>query len=212
MIVAGHIWTDEELYILQGCIGEVPWPMVANRYNCEAAQQKYPKRTQAAIKHKCNHLGLSRICIGEWIKATTVSKSLGVSVSTVNRWIHGGKLEAKQFKTGKKGSTFYIKRLWLRRFARENPTLFGGLDFCVLFSLLDSEPLASELVEMSMPANTMQTSVLCIETGKQYKSLAQAAQSCFISRRRISHALKNSTTMAGGYHWQKLDYSPTICK
>jgi hypothetical protein len=129
---------------------------------------------------------------------------LNVSTSTVARWIHGGKLEARQFKTGKKGSTFYIKRLWLRRFAKENPKLFGGLDFYALHSLLDNELLAKELAVMLMPANTMQTSVLCVETGKRFESLSEAAAATFISRWRINYAIKNPNKMAGGYHWQKL--------
>jgi hypothetical protein len=202
--MAGYVWTKEELYILQSCVGEVPWPMVTARYNYEATQHGYAKRTWAAIKHKCDHLKLSRTCIGEWIKATTVSEMLNVSTSTVARWIHGGKLEARQFKTGKKGSTFYIKRLWLRRFAKENPRLFGGLDFYTLHSLLDNELLAKELVAMLMPANTMQTPVLCVETGKRFESLSEAATATFISRWRINYAIKNPSKMAGGYHWQKL--------
>ena len=202
--MAGNIWTSEELYILQSCVGEVPWPMIAGRYNHEAVRQGYPKRTKAAIEHKRNHLKLSRACVGEWIKATTISKVLKVSISTVNRWIHFEKLKARQFKLGKRGSIFYVKRLWLRQFARQNLKLFGGLDFHELYSLLDSEPLANEIAGMCMPANTMQTPVLCIETGKQFESLSRAAASVFISRRRISHAIKDSTKTAGGYHWQKL--------
>jgi hypothetical protein len=202
--MAGRVWTNEELYILQSCIGEVPWPMIAGKYNYEAIRQGYSKRTKAAIEHKRNHLKLSRTCIGEWIKATTIGKMLKVSISTVNRWIHCKKLKARQFKLGKKGSIFYVKRLWLRQFARQNLKLFGGLDFNELYSLLDSEPLANEIAGMHMPANAIQTPVLCIETGRQFESISKAAASVFISRRRISHAIKNSKKTAGGYHWQKL--------
>ena len=202
--MTGPTWTNEELYILQGCIGEVPWPMIASRYNHEVKQQGYPKRTKSAIEHKCNYLGLSRTCIGEWIKATVLSKTLKVSISTVNRWIHSGKLKARQFNAGRKGSIFYIKRLWVRQFARENLRLFGGLDFHELYSLLDNDLLANKITSMRMPAVTMKTSVLCIETGQQFESLSDAAASIFISRRRISCAIKDLNQTAGGYHWQKL--------
>ena len=202
--MAGPTWTSEELYILQECIGEVPWPMIASKYNHEAKQQNYPRRTRSAIEHKCNYLRLSRTCIGDWIKATVVSKTLNVSISTVNRWIHGGKLKARQFRAGKKGSIFYIKRLWLRQFARENLRLFGGLNFHELYSLLDNDLLANEITRMCMPAVTIKTSVLCIETDQQFESLSDAAASIFISRRRISCAIKDSNQIAGGYHWQKL--------
>lgn len=202
--MAGYAWTDEELYILQGCVGEVPWPMITSRYNHEATRQGYPKRTWASIKHKCNYLKLSRVCIGEWIKATVIGKTLGVSTSTVGRWIHGGKLEARQFKVGKKGSAFYVKREWLRKFARKNPRLFGGLDKCTLYSLLDSELLANELTEVLIPPSTMQVSVMCVETGKKFQSLRQASEVAFISRRRIAYAIKNPDKTAGGCHWQRL--------
>jgi hypothetical protein len=178
--------------------------MITSRYNYEATRQGYPKRTWAAIKHKCDHLKLSRVCIGEWIKATALGKTLGVSASTVARWIHGGKLEARQFKVGKKGSAFYVKRVWLRKFARENPKLFGGLDRCTLYSLLDSEVLANEIAEASIPPNTIQVPVLCVETGKRFESLRHASEAVFISRWRITYAIKNPDKTAGGYHWQRL--------
>lgn len=47
-------------------------------------------------------------------------------------------------------------------------------------------------------------SVRCIETGKVYKSLAEAGKDCGIGGENISRQIKGKTKKAGGYTWEKV--------
>jgi len=201
--MAGAYWSEEELNLLQECVGEVPWPLIESTYSKNAIQNGFNGRTLAAIKHKVYELGLSRHSVGQWIRSTTISKFLGVSNSTVVRWIRSGKLRAKQFKDGRKGSAFYVKRPWIRQFCQENPHVFSGHDVATLTSLLDSESLAQQLSSMHLPQRQSSVKVLCVETGRIFQSMHKAASAVFTSRKRISDAIKNPDQTAAGYHWRK---------
>lgn len=44
--------------------------------------------------------------------------------------------------------------------------------------------------------------VLCVETGKVYKSLSEADRQLGISFKNISNVLRGKSKTAGGYHWK----------
>ena len=207
--MSGPIWTRQELNVLQECVGDVPWPLVANSYNGHARLLGYPLRTLAAIRHKCNHLRISKHTTGEWIRVSLVCTMLGISHSTVNRWIKSNRLVAKQFAPGKKGSAFYFKRLSLRKFARANPYFFGGQSVSMLTQLLDSEYLANEIVSMNLPRPSFTKPVKCIETGKVFASMTEASRHVFISRRCIAKAIDDQSKTAANYHWES---SLSLCQ
>ena len=49
--------------------------------------------------------------------------------------------------------------------------------------------------------------VKCIETGKIYRSLTEAARDCRIGRSHIADCCVGKRTTCGGYHWEWVDNS-----
>ena len=49
--------------------------------------------------------------------------------------------------------------------------------------------------------NATSKSVICIETGKIYKSISEAARMCGVWQQNISKVLSGEMKTTGGYHW-----------
>lgn len=45
--------------------------------------------------------------------------------------------------------------------------------------------------------------IICVETGKIYESISEAARMCGLWQQNISSVLNSSTRTAGGYHWRR---------
>ena len=50
---------------------------------------------------------------------------------------------------------------------------------------------------------TTRTPIVCIETGKVYESVSEAARTCGLWQQNISKVLNSSTRTAGGFHWRR---------
>jgi carbamoylphosphate synthase small subunit len=100
--------------------------------------------------------------------------------------------------------THWISRPMLRALASRRPKVFAGLTELELTQLLDSETMAAELAAMGMQRYRRFRPVVCVETGKRYESIREAARSVYLDRTTIGHALKNNGTVAG-LHWRYAD-------
>lgn len=187
--------------MLQSMCGDMPWKMLVRQYNSAAVQHKWPTRTETALLRRCEDMKVSRWPVGEWITTGTIAEILGISAWTPRNWVKNLGLKASRF--GEKTSPFYIKRRELRRFARERPSLFSGYPESTLIQLLDSERLATEIVEMSLTPRYSKVPVVCIETGKKFSSIRSAALCNYITPETLRKALTRSNRTAAGFHWRK---------
>lgn len=63
-------------------------------------------------------------------------------------------------------------------------------------------PYHWEYVDENRPAKYGSRQIICVETGKVYQSVQQAATELNINRSSISNALRGKTKMAGEFHWE----------
>lgn len=63
----------------------------------------------------------------------------------------------------------------------------------------------SEELKEKKRINTPHKSVMCIETGEIYMSVAQASNATQIDRGSISHVCHGRYSIAGGYHWKFIE-------
>jgi DNA-binding transcriptional MerR regulator len=199
--MGGKAWKPEELETLQQLAGDVPWPRLTYLYNQGIVQRGYPKRTETAIRRKCNQLGLRVACQGEWVNAGFVCKLLDISYESVRGWILRGLLPAKRF-GDTRGNRYYFTRTDLRKLAKAHPRLFGGYDVAVLTQLLDDERIADWLASQQLPRLFQPKTVICIETGKRYKSISAAARDVYVVPKCIYDALDKPHKTSAGYHWK----------
>jgi predicted transcriptional regulator len=54
-------------------------------------------------------------------------------------------------------------------------------------------------------AEKLKKAVRCVETGKVYNSIKEAAEDVKRTPTTIVHALKGYTKTAGGYHWEYIN-------
>lgn len=195
-------WTTEEKEVLFGLVGDLPWSVACRSYNQWAIGKKYVRRTSKALYRRVNLARYSITAAGRWIDVPTIALLLGVSGETVRRWIRDKWLES--YKEGRK---YYVKRESIRSFALQHPELFNGKCRDDLLMLLDSAVLADELSKCPKAKRTgRETPILCIETGRIYRSYHVAARSHHVSRQAISHAVRRGH-LSAGFHWRRADVS-----
>jgi hypothetical protein len=193
-------WSEQELEILQSLAGDMPWPMVPRAYNTQAGTLGLPKRTSMALQRKCDDLGILRRSTGEWVTTGFVSKLMGVSYSTVQRWITNGWLPYRSYPHGKH-KQYYFTRESLRKLAMERPYLFGGQSESTLTVLFNNEFLAARIVTMELPPPWCRRPVVCVERGRRYPSVYRAAKAVYVTPQRLRQVLDTNCT-AAGYHWK----------
>lgn len=187
-------WTAEDLEALTDLAGELPWQLVVKEF-----AQRRPARSSHAMRLKAEELGLSRKPEGKYISTGLIRQLTGYSYDKIYSWIRSGKLNAVS-RSNAKNSPQYISRLNLRRFARKHPEQFGGIDQANLTMLFDSEFLASKIVEMNLPKITRETPVLCVETGRRYVSIAEAARREHVDKRGIWSAIQLGSSICGKHY------------
>lgn len=106
----------------------------------------------------------------------------------------------------KQRSRHYISISDLRKFARQYPYEFGGVDSTELFFLIEDQELVDQIKE-NYPqriklAGPMR--VRCIETGQVFPSQAQAAKHFHLYRSSLYKAIKYKKAVAG-YHFEPVD-------
>ena len=179
-------------------VGDLPWSVVCRSYNNWAVGKKYSRRSSRALHRRVNVAGYSIKATGIWIDVVTIAMLLGMDSETIRRWMRAGLID--YYLEGRK---YYVKRDNLRAFARNHPELFRNRKRDDLFLLLDCEELADQLSRSPMPLRPgREEPVLCIETGRVYRSYFAAAKSHHVSRQAISNAVRFGH-LSAGFHWQR---------
>jgi hypothetical protein len=189
-------WTAEDLEALSDLAGELPWPLVAERFN-----QRRPPRTPTAMQQKAEQLGLSMQPQGEFISIGVIKTLTGYSYEKIYNWIKIG-LPAVA-RSNAKNSPRFISRMHLRKFAKKHPEQFGGIAQSELTQLIDSEIIASKITKMQLPRLTKSYVIECVETGHRYPSIAAAAKEIFIHKKSIWNAVTNGTAVCG-LHYRRV--------
>ena len=193
----GFKWSEREEEMLFSLAGDVPFSSLVRTYHQWASTEKFQYRTAEALMHRLKKNGYSARSFGEWLDTRAVSQFLGISVFKVRYWITTGLIRGHR-----EGRRWYISRTGLRDLARRRPDLFQEQEETVLIQLLCDPTLAKELSERDerLPHGKRQR-IRCIETGRVYKSMAEAGRHVYVCGRAISKAMLLGKPCAG-LHWE----------
>lgn len=197
-------WSDLDLQILRDIAESLPPRLLVQTFNCVAAKHNRPPRTRNAIYLKCNDLNLSVKPLYNTLTTDRIIDALGIDDNIMQKWIRKGLKTSRYSK--KQRSRHYISISDLRKFARQHPHEFGGVDSTELFFLIEDQELVDQIKE-NYPqriklAGPMR--VRCIETGQVFPSQAQAAKHFHLYRSSLYKAIKYKKAVAG-YHFEPVD-------
>lgn len=200
-------WTQEETDQLLDLVQSLPLKRLVRAFNMWARMRKIPERTAGSIDKRIRKLGYSTRPEIEYYSFSKVAQILKVPRNTVAGW---KKLTVDPLETyqhdGKKFAFNYVTKKELLRFAKKRPECFGGVDQVGLGLLLEDADLAREILRQypKRPKRKFaEKRVRCIETGRIYGSLGEAARDVFVSRQGISRAIRVGHR-ANGYHFEKI--------
>lgn len=200
-----HRWNEEEQARLVEVAGDRPWPLAVGAYNTWAEKFGYNQRTSLALERRANKLGVYRKSEGSWITLGAVSEILGVDRATPLRWVRRGLISS--WRNGNQRSyPHYVHRREFRRLARQSPCFFRPYQRERLVMLFDSQEIADLVYEQCPACYTVAgrtRAVQCVETGKKYDSIKEAALAVYVTPARLRAVLDTSKT-ASGYHWRSL--------
>lgn len=141
--------------------------------------------------------GYSAKSTGEWIDAAGVGELLGIEGNTVRRWIKNGWMRGHH-----EGVKWYVSRKNLRALARARPHLFQGRPASDLNQLLCDHHLAEQLSEHHQRLRQgARSRIKCLDTGRVYPSMADAAKKLFVHRQALSKAMREDRPCLG-MRWQ----------
>jgi hypothetical protein len=197
-------WTDDEVQLLRELVETLPTTQMIRVFNAQNGLRGNPKRTAHSIKLKVHHLNLS--LRPTFIHtASSLARLLGVSSDAVRYWVSIGLKSTRQ--TDIPNSPHYITPANLRKFARQRPELFGGINSIDLYIALECEKLV-EYITTNYPKRSNflhpPKRVRCVETGRIYNSYKEAAKAVYVSRSGIHKAVKRKGT-ANGFHFELVD-------
>lgn len=199
-----YIWTPPEADRLDQLAGNVPYSALLRYYNNWARQHGYRRRTERAIRQKICQLGLSAYPIGDWIRTTAISEALGISGTSVRRWIARLGLPATR-----DGARWAVRRCDLLDFAQRRPELFTMAPRQGLTRLLEDPATVDLILGGGHIRYPIEHSVHCVETGQSYPSLSAAARAHYVARQCIRQAVRSGGT-AAGYHWELCGSAPEL--
>lgn len=198
-------WKPEEIQLLKDHAESMPTLQLIRVFNQLNKEQGNQHRTALSIKLKINELGLSLRPQYNVLSCSALARVLGVSTDAVSYWTTIGLSYTRQRNVAH--SPRFISAANLRKFARERPDLFGGLNPIDLYIALESESLV-EFITTNYPNRSRgikpPQAVRCIETGRVYASYMEAAKANFVSRSGIYKAVKFGTK-ANGYHFERVN-------
>ena len=87
----------------------------------------------------------------------------------------------------------------IRRATLNHSYTCQGLHFMKVSDLLNGDKVESDW------AHRCVKNVMCVTTGKKYRSLSEASRDTGIDRKTIAHACKGIVKHAGGLHWHFLN-------
>jgi len=182
-------WTPAEADYLDRLAGDVPFPILVERFQRQAERQGWPSRSASAIQQRLVRTRQSgKARIGECLTSGGIAEILGCSHSRVNAWLKRPKV-CDVIKPRKVGAFWYVERRALRRLAREMPQVLGGFGVDALFQLLEDRELAEEVCRQC-PGFWGDKRIRCIETGRVWPSCSAAAEALHVDYTTISLAIK----------------------
>lgn len=184
-------WKPEEIQLLTDYAESLPILQLVRVFNQLNKEKGNPHRTINSIKNKLCKLGYSLSPQYNHLPCSVLARVLGVSVDSVRYWTTIGLVSTRQ--RDKPGSPRFVSAANLRKFARQRPELFGGLNPIDLYIALESESLV-EFITTNYPKRNScikpPKRVRCVETGRIYNSCVQAAKDNYVSRSGIYKAIK----------------------
>lgn len=200
-------WTKEETDALLDLVQSLPLKRLVRAHNMWARMNGYKDRTLVSIDKKIRSLGYSTRSEISYYSFNKVAQVLKVPRNTVAGW---KKLTVDPLETyqhdGKKFAFNYVTKKELLKFAKRRPECLGGVDQVGLGLLLEDADLAREILRKypKRPKRQFKEKrVRCIETGKIYSSLGEAARDMHVVRQGISRAIKVGHR-ANGYHFEEI--------
>lgn len=193
-------WTKEEELELERLAGDYPWSMVVERHNQWSIDRGRTPRTRLALARRTNVLGGCRIPEGEWLTIGAVSAILGIDREKPRRWIRSGKIRAKR-ESSRRPSPHYVSRRSFQHWARQDPAFFRPYPRDALVTLFNSTHVADWVYQHPpVAAKTRCRPVRCVETGRVYRSITEAASCNYVATSRIQ-AIVNTDETACGRHF-----------
>lgn len=184
----GLAWSEAETEALLELLGDSPFPVVVSCYRRWACQQGFPRRTAKALKTRAYLLGQSLRPTGQWLSSSAIAELLGRDRTGVCRWATCGWVRRRD-------------RLMLRadvvKLARARPWLFGGCERGGLVQLLEDEALADSILAAYPKRSCQLQPLLCVTTGKRYRSIHAAAAANYIDRRGLVIAMRENREVLG---------------
>lgn len=184
----------------------MPIDRLTQAFNAQAAIRGRPTRSENAICLKLNDLKLSVTPLYQNFTTTHIAKVLKISDDEVYYWIRRCGLKTYRL-SNKNRAHHFINVADLRRFVRERPEFFGGLDSTELFLLIEDRNLV-DYVKTNFPRRYPKRAgpmkVKCIETGQVFQSQADAAKTFHLYRSALYRAVKYGEAVAG-YHFKRVD-------
>lgn len=178
------MWTEAEHDYLENLVGNYPFKEVVQKYQRKAKKEGWPRRSSDAIKVRVSrHIG-SRKAIDKNFTYHTLAKILGYNRERVRIWYRQGKLAVK-----KVGPLTRISNTDLNDFADRYPHLLSDADFFGLAFLFGKER-ARQIKELPS-AVTQPRPIRCLQTGRVFPSINEAARACFMHKTSIRNRAKN---------------------
>lgn len=184
---------------MEGLAGNIPFPLIPATYNQWATREGYPRRSANAIHQRARRQRLTTRVFGDWLTTGVIAETLGVDASMPRRWIRSDGLPARQLHHGA-WRPWYVRRSDLVALARRRPELFGGIERGRLVQLLENERLADVIAAAHPRRSNTPRRVRCVELGREFASIRDAARAVFVSRQLIQIAIRTGAR-AAGYHW-----------
>lgn len=199
-------WTPAEINHLLSLVGDYPTALIVHHYQVWSALRGFPQRSDVAIDRRLRLEGVDREPIGVWIQTGTLTGLLGVSYTTVDRWVHRGYIRAHKFPCaeyrGIHSPVRYFKREDVRAFARRQPECFAGVTRQNLFLLLEDARMADDIsTRFPTRAGKDRRRVRCVETGRVYPSCTLAAKAHNSTRHSIWQAASRGCR-AARFRWE----------
>ena len=198
------LWSAAEAEYLDRLVGDLPWPVVLDRFQRHARRQGWPKRSDKAVALRLRRCGQRARCrSGEWVNAPGVAELLGVPPDRVACWLRRPTTQAILQPVMHQGLRYMERRNW-RRLAQLEPEVLGGIPADLLFLLLEDRELA-EQVAARHPLPLGDYRVRCVETGRIYPSAQAAGRALGITGGAISLAISQRRPVAAlGRRFERL--------
>ena len=200
-------WAKEEVDELLDLVQSLPLKRLVRAFNIWARTHGYKDRTFGSIDKKIRKLGYSTRAEIMYYSFSKVAEVLKLPRNTVAGW---KKLTVDPLETyqhdGKKFAFNYVTKKELLKFAKKRPECFGGVDQVGLGLLLEDADLAREILRQYPKRPERQYKekrVRCIETGKIYASLGEAARDVYVARQGVSRSIRKGHK-ANGYHFEQI--------